>query len=181
MSQVKTAWDIDRYCDFLGHRQSGQGSQAEEELRKRFKPLFNELSFLDAPALITDKHGVALVWYLPGMLTKDRQTQLWTAVPVLDQHIKVTKGGNWRTGPKLYKPRDQCVRKPGSVSLSPAWFHQGYTVRLCIKMYMRFTLFIPRQMLGFWTYPFLLRKKLAILLWIGARRPNRFLNFLAGF
>lgn len=125
---VKTTWDIDRYCDFLGTKQSGQNAKVEDELLKKFPPLFRPNKLLEEPALITDMHGVGMLWFLPGLLTETRHDQLWSAVPVLTPHLKIVKSGNWRVGPNFFKPRQECTMKPGCVSLAPAWFHQGYAV-----------------------------------------------------
>lgn len=133
MATVKTTWDIDRYCDFLGTKQSGQNAKVEAKLLKKFPPLFRpNKGLLEDPALITDKHGVGMLWYLPGLLSQTRHDQLWSAVPVLMPQLKIVKAGNWRVGPHFFKPSQECTKKPGSVSLSPAWFHQGYGVSLML-------------------------------------------------
>lgn len=133
-SLVRTDWDIDRYCDFLSKRQSGRNVKAEAELMKKFPPPFSHGHLLEYPALITDRHGIAMVWYLPGLLTSARHNTLWATIPTLEPHLIIkSKSKNWRVGPEFFKPPGLCKLKPGSVSLSPAWFHQGYTVS-CVTL-----------------------------------------------
>ena len=68
---MATAWDIQRYCSKLKPCQTGQNLSQEELQESRFPPMFPKpFPVLYMPTLITDWHGYALVWYLPGIISK---------------------------------------------------------------------------------------------------------------
>lgn len=132
VSLDRLEWDIDRYCDYLTKHQSGGNNAAEAELETRFKPIPKQSGstpLLDVPGVLTDRHGVALVWHLPGLITEARHQQLWAAGLTLEPHLQIVRNSkNWRIGPEFFKPADQCNRRPGTVTMSPAWFQQGHDV-----------------------------------------------------
>ena len=55
----------------IGPRCSGQQEKAEERLMAAFPP--GNSTFLTTPAVICDQDGLALVWYLPSILSRKRQ------------------------------------------------------------------------------------------------------------
>lgn len=103
----------------------------ESELLTRFPPLFSGsqgLPLLKDPALLTDKHGVCLVWHLPGLLMESRHKQVWATVPILEPDLTVKGVKNWRSGPRFFRNATECKVTPGAITLSPAWFQQGHDV-----------------------------------------------------
>lgn len=101
----------------------------ENKFQPIFKPEADCLPLLKEPALFTDMHGVALLWHLPGLITEARHQQLWDAGRTLQPDLQIAKSSkNWRIGPQFFKDPSLCKRRPGTVTLSPAWFQQGHDV-----------------------------------------------------
>lgn len=71
---VSTAWDVQRYADHIGLKNTGTGrEELEEALLRMFKPVENAPSLEVMPCTITDRHGRYLLWYLPNILKPERQ------------------------------------------------------------------------------------------------------------
>lgn len=67
-------WDAVRYSDRLTSRPTGRNEDKESEIQAAYPPPANASNALfSSPMIITDKHGVILGWYLPGLLTPFRQ------------------------------------------------------------------------------------------------------------
>lgn len=73
ISPVNLEWDVERYCDNLSKHQDGLNDKLEQNLQQKYKPLFSPSVLLNKPAVIADKHGNVLVWYLPSVLHLSRQ------------------------------------------------------------------------------------------------------------
>ena len=57
------------------------------------------------------------------------QNAIWKGLKILETVLKMdnhTK--NWRENAKNYRDPNLCQLKPGTVSISPAWFQQGHEV-----------------------------------------------------
>jgi hypothetical protein len=75
---VKIKWDITRYTDRLGKKPSLKETQAKlDQLSRRFPPENPPIN-LSKPAIILDMHDRIIAWYLPGILTPDRQ--VWHSI-----------------------------------------------------------------------------------------------------
>lgn len=134
---VPTEWDVERYCDYLTMRQGGVNRKHEAELLDKFPPLHSgtPLPVLQDPAVLTDKHGVALVWYLPGLISEERHRDSWNSSRSLESDLTIVKSKNWRSGPQFFKSRSSCERRPGTVTLAPAWFQQGQHVSVAFPFF----------------------------------------------
>jgi hypothetical protein len=67
-------WSVQEYTDELRRnspRCSGQNENLEERILRMFPPTEKELVVL--PAVVTDKNGLVLLWYLPGLLSRRRR------------------------------------------------------------------------------------------------------------
>ena len=142
---VRTAWDATRYCDTIGVSQTGQNHKAEDQILKRYPPIYLSVVHKTAPFVVTDMHKNALVWYLPDILSETRQVcdhgrsesilnplqrHIWKSLKILEPALRMEEKAtaNWRNHVMHYRPAEHCQLKPGTVSLSPAWFQQGHEV-----------------------------------------------------
>jgi len=54
---------------------------------------------------------------------------MWQDLETLQRSLQINKGGkSWRVAPTHYRVEEGWL-KPGSVSMSPAWFQQAHEVR----------------------------------------------------
>ena len=140
----QTEWDVDRYADRLTRRNDGKNANIEMNLQARYPPMYPEKRFETNPMVVTDQHQNAILWYLPQVLTRRRQVgyltslkinlidlqdTLWNAIEELSPILKTeSQSTNWRTAAGLYRPAAECRLKPGTVSMSPAWFELAHDV-----------------------------------------------------
>jgi hypothetical protein len=149
---VATTWDIQRYCAKLTFAQTGQNIAQEELQENRFPPIFMKpFPVVSDPAVVTDRDGNTLVWYLPGIISPRLQVffraytepgidtdthgqhKLWANIGMLTKTISINpKSANWRAGPKYYRPSVSVSKKPGTVSMSPGWYEQGHQVNMIV-------------------------------------------------
>ena len=74
LALVSTVWDVQRYADHINLKNTGIGNNDREEaLSRMFKPIENAPSLEVMPSTITDRHHRLLLWYLPNILTPERQ------------------------------------------------------------------------------------------------------------
>ena len=130
---------------------SGRNPRTEAELLRLFGPIDDPPKFSSEPCTILDKDGNILLWYLPRALTQSRvvgwhmtklkydidfchQGQIFKSLQIIERSFSVKKmSSSWRDGPMLYDSIPGWY-KPGTLSLSPAWFQQGHSVRLSFRM-----------------------------------------------
>ncbi|KDR66959.1 hypothetical protein GALMADRAFT_80357, partial [Galerina marginata CBS 339.88] len=107
---------------------NGRNKDTEDRLKKKFPPIHAEVQQYDTPGVVTDIDGVALTWYLPGIIGRNRrQAIMWEALSVLEPELQLNKSSNqWRVGPKYYRSSPANTLKPGTASFAPAWFEQGH-------------------------------------------------------
>lgn len=75
--QVSTVWDVQRYADHINLKNTGIGRDDQEEaLSRMFKPVENAPTLEVRPCTITDRHRRILLWYLPNILTPERQVNM---------------------------------------------------------------------------------------------------------
>jgi len=69
------------------------------------------------------------MWPWPLWVLSPLQVQIWKSLKILEPALRVDeKSANWRNHVMHYRPAEHCQLKPGTVSLSPAWFQQGHKV-----------------------------------------------------
>ncbi|KIM43470.1 hypothetical protein M413DRAFT_9523 [Hebeloma cylindrosporum] len=134
-NRVSTGWDAHDYVGQLSPRNTGQNPAVEANLRKEFPPIHEKLREYNTPLLVTDKNGNALTWYLPGAVSRSRQDLMWSALKLLEPELKVKHTDQWRTAAENYRDPRESELKPGTVSMSPAWFEQGHdTEKYALKV-----------------------------------------------
>jgi len=130
----------------LSERATGQNERVEAKLRRKYPPLFSPESYHLKPCTVKDKVGNLMMWYIPGCLTVFRsvseivhvpprpevtaaeQKQIWQDLEVLQKSLQIKKNGNsWRVAPTHFRVEEGWL-KPGSASMSPAWFQQAHEV-----------------------------------------------------
>lgn len=124
----------------LKRNELGKDEAREAELLSQFPP--GEEETIDQPALIIDRDGVVLAWYLPSVLGQDRQVRRFSShtskahlfqtkisealVPITDALMKsynsVTTG--WRSDRDFFSETDGILK--GCLNMSPAWFQMGH-------------------------------------------------------
>ncbi|TFK59008.1 hypothetical protein BDN72DRAFT_865503 [Pluteus cervinus] len=96
----------------------------ESLLKERFPPRYKDpRKVLARPAVVVDRRGRILVWYLPGILCQERNEAIYGAVHILQPELKtsIKAGGPWRTDARYFRDGDHA----GCINLSPAWFQQA--------------------------------------------------------
>ncbi|KAF8228140.1 hypothetical protein L208DRAFT_1057278, partial [Tricholoma matsutake] len=81
--------------------------------------------------IVLDMHEQILLWFLPGILSPERQRILWEAALKMDQSLRGSLTLNptctkWHSDPQYYKSPGKCQPYPGNINLSPAWFQQAH-------------------------------------------------------
>ena len=97
------------------------------------------------PCTVKDEVGNLMLWYIPGCFTVPRsvscllvpprstvtavkQHQMWKNLKTLQRSLLIKKNVNsWRVAPTHFRVEEGWL-KPGSVSMSPAWFQQAHEV-----------------------------------------------------
>lgn len=70
---VRTPWCAKRYADRAVHIRNGNIAK-EAKLGEAFPPLFKDPQpIVETPAIIVDRHGIVLAWFLPEVLLAHRQ------------------------------------------------------------------------------------------------------------
>ncbi|KIM34639.1 hypothetical protein M413DRAFT_144266 [Hebeloma cylindrosporum] len=126
-NQDCTIWDADRYSDHISLRNTGISGDIDEFLEYKFKPLQRTRAIQIEPLTVTDRNGQMLLWYLPGLLTMERQAAMLEDLMILERVLKVQKTQleNWRSGPRYFTPVPGGL-PVGIANLSPAWFEQAH-------------------------------------------------------
>ncbi|KAF8964946.1 hypothetical protein BDZ97DRAFT_1619087, partial [Flammula alnicola] len=107
-----TSWDVNRYRETLSSHNTGMNEEWETNLKRRYPPIYAPTSFECEPAVVLDRHGNILTWYLPGILKPERQ-------------VGSASEKSWRSNLELYCDLPEGM-KMGTMSMSPAWFEQGH-------------------------------------------------------
>jgi len=71
----RTSWDARRYSDKVGMRNAGQNANSESLLQTSFPPIHEPAKYEIKPMVIINKFGSILLWYLPGILSNNRQVR----------------------------------------------------------------------------------------------------------
>ncbi|KAG0692004.1 hypothetical protein DFH29DRAFT_883259 [Suillus ampliporus] len=86
---------------------------------------------LDWPAVVCNKFGVIILWYLPGAIDLDIQNDMVAATVKMSALLATSvthgaeTGGKWRTHKSNFEPSRHGLT-PGCINLSPAWFLQAH-------------------------------------------------------
>jgi hypothetical protein len=70
----RTDWTVSEYIRELcwkGAHCNGRQEKLEAEMEQAFKP--SKAEKISDPCVITDKEGIILLWYLPGLLSRTGQ------------------------------------------------------------------------------------------------------------
>lgn len=77
MALVHLSWAGPDYVAAMPARPSGRNAGVEEQLSKAFPPLHcRPFPLVSRPSIILDSAGNILTWYLPGLLSNERQVNL---------------------------------------------------------------------------------------------------------
>jgi len=74
---VYLSWSIEEYADTLTSSQNIRSAEHEQDLFRRFPPLFSSvngalLPLQDEPCTIVDSKGIIVLWYVPNAITRAR-------------------------------------------------------------------------------------------------------------
>ena len=65
-------WDVRHYRDNISTKNEGMNEEFEESLKRRYPPI-NGYGKITEPCVVIDNEGIILVWYIPNILTVERQ------------------------------------------------------------------------------------------------------------
>jgi hypothetical protein len=83
---VVLPWDAVRYDDRLTIKETGRNEEREERHKNAYPPRYDLWDTVTTkPSLVVDMHGVILAWYLPLVLSRDRQVMKTFICPHLGQ------------------------------------------------------------------------------------------------
>lgn len=71
---VVMAWSAEEYRNSLSSRPTGQNEAVEAKQEAKFHPLTN-MPLLERPAVVVDRDGKIILWYVPNIMTKVRQVR----------------------------------------------------------------------------------------------------------
>jgi len=131
----------------LTEQATGWNEKVEAKLRKKYLPIFSSNTYHMKPCTVQDEVGNLMLWYIPGALTATRtvsnlfswfpfwadshrgqQMQIWNDMKILQKSLHMKNNcNNWRVGPTHFRVEEGWL-KPGSASMSPAWFQQAHEV-----------------------------------------------------
>ncbi|KAH6901078.1 hypothetical protein BKA70DRAFT_1524723 [Coprinopsis sp. MPI-PUGE-AT-0042] len=128
-------WNINEYSDNVNEDgyQPLHNDKLENARGKVFPAPFTRADgkpyMFRFPAIFVDKHGVIIWWYLPGIISKERQESIDQCVKDLGSApgtpLRTDPGGDWRTHESLYTRSQKDRLKTGTVTLSPATYLNG--------------------------------------------------------
>ncbi|KAF8075769.1 hypothetical protein FPV67DRAFT_1664101 [Lyophyllum atratum] len=120
LNPIYLSWDIERYA----------------ETAPAMRPqLFQhrELGHIDAPATIVDRSGIIVLWYLPNVLPRRVQDQLFGASALLNDllnaSVKESRLSSWRVAEDSYRypALSEPTVMPGAVNFSSGWYGTGHS------------------------------------------------------
>ncbi|KAG1853108.1 hypothetical protein F4604DRAFT_1686439 [Suillus subluteus] len=126
---VTINFDITRYSEALQTMETGLKSGREELLLAQFPP--DHQIILERPAVVLDKFGIIVLWYLPGAIDAAIQNDMMVATVMMSGPLgtsitrSAVKDNKWRTHESNFQSSDHGLT-PGCINLSPAWFLQGH-------------------------------------------------------
>ncbi|KAG1880184.1 hypothetical protein F4604DRAFT_1922867 [Suillus subluteus] len=126
---VTINFDITRYSEALQTMETGLKSGCEELLLARFPP--DRQIILEWPAVVLNKFGIIVLWYLPGAIDAAIQNDMMAATVMMSGLLgtsitrSTAKDNKWCTHESNFQSSDHGLT-PGCINLSPAWFLQGH-------------------------------------------------------
>ncbi|KAG1782100.1 hypothetical protein EV702DRAFT_1021374 [Suillus placidus] len=111
--------DVARYAEVLQMMEKGINPARKDSLLAWYPP--DTQIHLDWPAVVCDKFGIIVFWYLPGAID--------LAIQVSSRSVTSSAATNdkWRTHSSNFY-QSQSGGTLGCINLSPAWFLQGHPV-----------------------------------------------------
>ncbi|KAG1786191.1 uncharacterized protein HD556DRAFT_1449927 [Suillus plorans] len=110
LNPVTINFDMVRYSDALKMQESGINPQREQSLLERFPPVDQLL--LERPAVVLDKFGLIVLWYLPGAINETTQNDMMVATKMMSDHLEksvsrtAAKTETWRTQGSNFRPSE---------------------------------------------------------------------------
>ncbi|KAF9235307.1 hypothetical protein BU15DRAFT_78140 [Melanogaster broomeanus] len=123
-NRVTVNIDARRVAHNLTANEFGKDPDREKKLLEKYDPGPEHL--ISEPTVVVDEQGCVLTWYLPGVLLRRLQDEMWDVLehikPLLKNSTASSAEHKWRTMTSLFW-KDASIK--GSIELSPAWFQQG--------------------------------------------------------
>ncbi|KAG2103726.1 uncharacterized protein F5147DRAFT_775850 [Suillus discolor] len=119
--------DMVRYSEALQMQEKGLKPGREEFLLARYPPDCEII--LERPAVVLDKFGLIVLWYLPGAIDDAIQNNMLVATMMMSSLLgksiaRSSANNTWCTHQSNFQPSENGLT-PGCINLSPAWFLQG--------------------------------------------------------
>ncbi|KAG1786734.1 uncharacterized protein HD556DRAFT_1449392 [Suillus plorans] len=129
LNPVTINFDMTRYSEVLQKQERGVNPGREEFLLTRYPP--DREIILECPAVVLDKFGLIVLWYLPGTIDAAIQNDMLSATMMMSGPLgkSITRGTSpkdtWRTHESNFQISEHGLTS-GCINLSPGWFLQAH-------------------------------------------------------
>ncbi|KAG2079941.1 uncharacterized protein F5147DRAFT_784638 [Suillus discolor] len=129
LNPVTINFDMTRYSEVLQKQERGVNSGHEEFLLTRYPPDCEII--LECPAVVLDKFGLIMLWYLPRAIDAAIQNDMLSAMMMMSGLLgkSITHGTSpkekWRTHESNFQISEHGLTS-GCINLSPEWFLQAH-------------------------------------------------------
>ncbi|KAG2108902.1 uncharacterized protein F5147DRAFT_652499 [Suillus discolor] len=129
LNPVTINFDMMRYSEVLQKQERGVNPCREEFLLTRYPP--DHEIILERPAVVLDKFGLIVLWYLPGAIDAAIQNDMLVATMMMSGPLgkSITRGTSpkekWHTDESNFQISEQGFTS-GCINLSPGWFLQAH-------------------------------------------------------
>ncbi|KAG1804571.1 hypothetical protein EV424DRAFT_1544600 [Suillus variegatus] len=120
--------DMVRYLEVLQMQERGLKPGRKEFLLARYLP--DRDIILEHLAVVVDKFGLIVLWYLPGAIDEVIQNDMLVATMMMSSLLgksiaRSSANNTWCTDQSNFQPSENGLT-PGCINISPAWFLQGH-------------------------------------------------------
>ncbi|KAG2058522.1 hypothetical protein BDR06DRAFT_1004231 [Suillus hirtellus] len=129
LNPVTVNFDMTRYSEVLQKQERGVNLRCEEFLLTRYPP--DHEIILERPAVVLDKFGLIVLWYLPGAIDAAIQNDMISVTMMMSGLLgkSITCGTSpkekWHTNEFNFQISEHGLTS-GCINLSPGWFLQAH-------------------------------------------------------
>ncbi|KAG2112263.1 uncharacterized protein F5147DRAFT_650910 [Suillus discolor] len=129
LNPVTINFDMTRYSEVLQKQERGVNPGREEFLLTQYPP--DREIILERPAVVLDKFGLIVLWYLPGAIDAAIQNDMLSVTMMMLGPLgkSITCGtlpkDTWRTHESNFQISEHGLTS-GCINLSPGWFLQAH-------------------------------------------------------
>ncbi|KAG1905615.1 uncharacterized protein F5891DRAFT_1182679 [Suillus fuscotomentosus] len=129
LNPVTINFDITRYSEVLQKQERGVSLGHEEYLLAQYLP--DREIVLKHPAVVLDRFGLIMLWYLPRAIDAAIQNDMLAAMMMMSGLLgkSITRGTSlkdkWCAHESNFQINEHCLTS-GCINLSPGWFLQAH-------------------------------------------------------